>query len=67
MTITDSLNETFKLARELGIDGYFDNLSDEEIIDMALYQLRNYLEENIDGIKEDMEIFDGDGNLLEDF
>jgi hypothetical protein len=55
MTIAEALNELFDLVKSLGIPEYFDGLDDENIIILGLHHYSQYIQENLNGIKEDME------------
>ena len=56
MTISSAMKELVEKVRELGVGDYFDGVDYDEIIEMGLYHYGKHIEENLDGIMEDMEI-----------
>jgi hypothetical protein len=56
MTISSAMDELIEKVRELGVGDYFDGMDYDEIIEMGLYYYGKHIEDNLDGIMEDMEI-----------
>ena len=55
-TIEHGIQSLKNRAVELGIEGYFDGVSDNEILVLALYRYEEYLKQNWGTIQVDMEI-----------
>jgi hypothetical protein len=53
-TVQNLMEEMERRCEELGISGYFDNLTSNEILEMALHYYMIYIESNIEKIKVDM-------------
>lgn len=54
-TIEQELKWLKNRAVELGIEGYFDGIGDNEIIVLALYKYEDYLKKNNGVIRADMD------------
>ena len=55
-TIEHGIQSLKNRAVELGIEGYFDGVGDNEILVLALYRYEEYLKQNWGTIQVDMEI-----------
>ena len=55
MSISEAMEELVEKVRELGAGAYFDGMNYDEIIEMGLYHYGKHIENNIEGILEDME------------
>lgn len=60
MTTTKVLEQFREFVKDLGIPEYVENVSDEEIIAIALHRFTSYIEDNLDEIYAD--IHEGDEN-----
>lgn len=53
-TVQNLIVEMDIRCQDLGIPGYLDNLSSNEILELALHYYMIYIESNVEKIKEDM-------------
>jgi hypothetical protein len=55
MSISRGMDELIEKVRDLGIGDFFDGMDYDDIIEMGLYYYGKHIEDNLEGIMEDME------------